>query len=170
MGESEARDAEVVAPPTTFEAFFLQERDRLFGLMCLVTGNRSDAEEIVQDAFLKMWERWDRRGALENPAGYLHTTAMNEVRKRYRRSATLRRILPRLSSGRDRSEPADTGVLLSAALRELEPRRRGALVLTELLGFSAEEAARTMGVKASTIGALKYQARTKLKKMESDDA
>ncbi len=32
---------------------------RLFGALCLVTGDRDEAEEIMQDAFLRLWERWD---------------------------------------------------------------------------------------------------------------
>ena len=42
----------------TFDEFFEDHRNRLFGVMCLVTGNRSEAEEITQEAFLKVWERW----------------------------------------------------------------------------------------------------------------
>jgi RNA polymerase sigma factor (sigma-70 family) len=54
-------------------------------------------------------------------------------------------------------------VLLDEALRSLTPRQRAALVLTEILGYSADEAAKELGVKPSTIGALKYQGRAALK-------
>jgi RNA polymerase sigma-70 factor (ECF subfamily) len=61
-------------------------------------------------------------------------------------------------------------VLLSEALRALTPRQRAALVLTELLGYSAEDAARTLGVKVSTIGVLKHRGRAALKQeMEPRD-
>lgn len=86
--------AEVVDLPVPFEEFFEAERDRLFGLMFLVTGDRTEAEEIAQDAFLALWERWDRVHLLESPAGYLTRTAMNIFRKRHRRNSALRRILP----------------------------------------------------------------------------
>jgi RNA polymerase sigma-70 factor (ECF subfamily) len=148
---------------TTFEEFFALERDRLFGLLFLVTGDRADAEELAQDAFLAVWERWDRVGGLESPAAYLTRTAMNLFRKRYRRAEVLRRILPLART--DNDEPAaDTHLMLSEALRVLSPRQRAALVLTELLGYSADEAGRILRVERSTIGALKYQGRAALRK------
>jgi RNA polymerase sigma factor (sigma-70 family) len=155
--------------PLPFERFFEGERDRLFGLMCLVTSDRHEAEEIAQDAFLAVWERWERVRALDNPAAYLTRTAMNLFRKRYRRAEVLRRILP-LASRHDEEEASpESGLMLSEALRALTPRQRAALVLTELVGCSAEEAARVLKVKPSTIGALKYQGRAALRRETPTD-
>jgi hypothetical protein len=47
------------APPD-FAAFFAEEHAGLFKALYFVTENRSDAAELAQDAFLKLWERWDR--------------------------------------------------------------------------------------------------------------
>jgi DNA-directed RNA polymerase specialized sigma24 family protein len=69
----------------TFEAFFESERVRLYRALFAVTGSRSEAEDIAQDAFLKVWERWDRVRRMDEPAGYLHRTAMNVFRDRRRR-------------------------------------------------------------------------------------
>lgn len=161
-GRHEVR-RDVVGLQIPFEEFFEAERDRLFGLLFLVTSDRGEAEEIAQDAFLAIWERWDRVHTLENPAGYLTRTALNLFRKRHRRKAVLRRILPPARPS-DPEEPADSRLMLSEALRALSPRQRAALVLTELFGYSSEEAARILHVKPSTIGALKYQGRAALKK------
>jgi RNA polymerase sigma-70 factor (ECF subfamily) len=167
------RDLEVAAPtissPVSFEEFFHLERDRLFGLMVLVTGDREEAEEIAQEAFLRLWERWEDVGAIERPGAYLAETAMNVFRKRQRRAAALRRLLPKLATP-DRVGAAEAGVMLSDALRSLTPRQRAALVLTELVGYSAEEAGRVLHVRPSTIGALKYQGRAALNKGRSEDA
>src|SRR5437773_9715963 len=78
-------DALVDAP--SFESFYEAERDGLFGALVLITGNRHEAEEVAQDAFLALWERWDRVSGLEDPTGYLYRTAMNGFRKRRRRAA-----------------------------------------------------------------------------------
>jgi hypothetical protein len=43
-----------------FEAFFLDHYEDMFGALWLVTRSRDEAQEIAQDAFLKVWERWDR--------------------------------------------------------------------------------------------------------------
>ena len=45
----------------------------------------------MQDAFLALWERWDRVGAMEDPTGYLYRTSMNVFRKRGRRAALVAR-------------------------------------------------------------------------------
>jgi RNA polymerase sigma-70 factor (ECF subfamily) len=148
---------------TSFEEFFERERDRLFGLLVLVTGDRHEAEELAQDAFVSVWERWDRVRGVDNPAGYLHRTAINAFRKRYRRAKAFGRIAASVAS-KTASGPPDSALLLSEALRALTPRQRAALVLTELLGYTASEAAAALGVKASTIGALKHQGRTALKR------
>lgn len=156
------------APAASFEEFFELERDRVCDLLTLVTGDRSEAEEIAQDAFVAVWERWDRVQLMDNRAGYLYRTAINTFRRRYRRAKLFGRVaasLPRTSSA-----PADAAVLLSEALRALTPRQRAALVLTELLGYSAEGAARALGVKVSTLRVLKHRGRIALRQeMESPD-
>jgi DNA-directed RNA polymerase specialized sigma24 family protein len=43
-----------------------------------VTGNRHDAEEITQDAFMRLRERWDSMGRIEDPTGYLYRVALND--------------------------------------------------------------------------------------------
>src|SRR5215212_3982765 len=77
---------DVAEGPRGFEDFFGSEHARLFGALCLVTGDRHEAEEIMQDAFLRLWERWDRVGGLGDPSAYLYRTAMNVFRNRYRRA------------------------------------------------------------------------------------
>ena len=63
-------DSRVLAEPLAFETFFETEARTLFRRLCIVTGNAAEAEEVVQDAFLALWERWDRVGGLEDPTGY----------------------------------------------------------------------------------------------------
>jgi RNA polymerase sigma factor (sigma-70 family) len=146
---------------TSFEDFFERECDGLFGLLVLVTGDRQEAEDLAQDAFVAIWERWDRVSTVDNPGGYLHRTAMNAFRKRYRRAEILRRVTGSVA-GRTTAPAVDTSLEFDETLRSLTPRQRAALVLTELLGYNASEAASMLGVKASTIGALKHQAKTSL--------
>jgi DNA-directed RNA polymerase specialized sigma24 family protein len=61
----EETPAEESAPPASFEAFFESGHGRLLRALFLVTGNAQEAEEIVQDAFVAVWERWDRVGTIE---------------------------------------------------------------------------------------------------------
>jgi hypothetical protein len=70
-----------------FEALFEREKERLFQALCLVTCNRFEAEELAQDAFLSVYERWDRVAKIDEPTGYLYRTAMNAFRSWPRRSS-----------------------------------------------------------------------------------
>ena len=85
----------------TFEAFYEAEARTLFRRLWLVTGNRAEAEELMQDAFLKVWERWEQVGAMEDPVGYLYRTAMNLFRKRYQRAVLAIRRTVGLAPSRD---------------------------------------------------------------------
>jgi DNA-directed RNA polymerase specialized sigma24 family protein len=123
-----AQEEQVVAEPLNFESFFEAEARTLFRRLCAVTGNSAEAEEIMQDAFLALWERWDRVGTMQDPTGYLYRTAMNVFRKRTRRAVlALRRALSRVA------EPAafaeiDEQQDVVVALSGLTPRQRaGAL-------------------------------------------
>ncbi|MGH2679925.1 MAG: RNA polymerase sigma factor, partial [Actinomycetota bacterium] len=44
----------------SFELFYRSERDGLFASLCLITRDPYEAEELMHDAFLKVWERWGR--------------------------------------------------------------------------------------------------------------
>src|SRR5919204_30504 len=73
LGEAPAGEAGEVAG---FEAFFELERTRLYGALVLLTRDRHEAEELMQDAFLRLLERWDRVSAMEDPAAYLYRSAL----------------------------------------------------------------------------------------------
>ena len=153
----------------TFEALFASHRDDLFGAMALVTRDRAEAEEITQEAFVKVLERWDRVGAMDDPAGYLYRTAMNLFRKRYRRaSLAARRSIGLVPSG-DPIEDIDARDVTVRALAGLTRRQRAAIVLTDLLGFPSEEAARMLGVRASTVRMHASIARAALRKTMGED-
>jgi RNA polymerase sigma-70 factor (ECF subfamily) len=149
--------------PSTFETFYEAERDGLFGALVLITGSRAEAEELTQDAFLALWERWDRVAAMEEPTGYLYRTAMNAFRKRRRRAAMALRRVVGAAPEADAFAAADARQVVARALAQLTRRQRAALVMTELLGFSSEEAGRALGIKPVTVRVLASQGRAAMK-------
>jgi RNA polymerase sigma-70 factor (ECF subfamily) len=154
-----------VDEPLNFEMFFEANRRRLYGAFCLITGNRHEAEEIVQDAFLKVWERWHRVSAMEDPVGFLFTTAMNLFRNRARRAAiALRKTFESTLQTDDLAIVEDRDEMIRA-LRPLTPRQRAALILTAYLGFSSDEAAGILGVEPSTVRALTTQGRATVRQI-----
>jgi len=164
VAESAGEEAHAVAEPLSFEAFFDAEARTLFRRLCAVTGNAAEAEEIMQDAFLALWERWDRIGSIQDPTAYLYRTAMNAFRKRSRRAAlAVRRALSLAPDPAPFSE-IDEQQDVVAALAELSPRQRAALVLTDVLDYTSEEAGRALGVSAGTVRGLASRARDNLRR------
>jgi len=152
------------APPD-FAAFFAEEHAGLFKALYFVTGNRSDAAELAQDAFLKLWERWDRIERIHDPTGYLFRAALNGFRMRTRAAVRATRRLVPIVSTTDPFDEIDLRMLL-----DLSPRQRAALVLLDMYGYGSEEAARIMGIRPSTVRALATQGRAVLRKGNPHDA
>lgn len=154
----------------SFEEFFEAHRRRLFGAMSLVTGNRSEAEEITQDAFLRVWERWEYVSTLDDPVAYLFRVSMNVFRNRRRRAAlAARRAVSLAPSGDDLAAVEDRDEVVRA-LRPLPPRQRAAVVLTTYLDYSSEDAGRILGIKASTVRALATQGRAGVRQAQEEQA
>jgi RNA polymerase sigma-70 factor, ECF subfamily len=172
----EESQASVTATTTTtlearaeFEDFFASRHELLHRRLCLLTGNVAEAEEIMQDAFLKLWERWDRVRSMEDPEGYLYRTAMNLFRKRYRRAAiAVRKVVPLQAASGDDYASIDRTTAVSEAMATLTPRQRAALVLTTMLGYSSEEAGHMLHIRSSTVRAMATQARAQLRQRMED--
>ena len=94
---------------------------------------------------------------------------MNQFRSRYRRVAVGLRRAVAIGPPRDVFAEVDDRDLALRRLGSLSPRQRAALVLTEALGYSGEEAGRLLGIKATTVWALTHQARAALATMEDSD-
>ena len=164
-----AEPSEVSELATSFERFVGAETARFHGALRLLTRDRAEAEDLLQDAFLKVWERWGHVRSLEDPTGYLYRTGMNLYRKRLRRAAVVLRHGLRPRPSRDDLDEVESRDLVLRALTTLSPRQRMALVLTDLLGYPSEEAGRLMGVRASTVRVLVSQARSALRTSMGDD-
>jgi RNA polymerase sigma-70 factor, ECF subfamily len=160
---AEAVGAEVAKGARGFEEFFGSEHARLFGALCLVTGDRHEAEEIMQDAFLRLWERWDRVSALDDLSSYLFRTAMNVFRNRYRRAALGVRKTLSLTPSEDAFATVEDRDVVVRALRGLTPDQRAAVVLTGYAGLTSEEAGKVLGMRAGTVRTLATRARASMR-------
>jgi RNA polymerase sigma-70 factor (ECF subfamily) len=150
----------------SFDSLFEEEHERLFKALYFVTGNRQDAEELMQDAFLKLWERWDSIDEIEDPTGYLFRIGLNGFRMLRRRTAmSVRKIVP-LQEARDPFVDVEMRTDVRAMLLVLTPRQRAALLLVDLLGYPSDQAARVMRVTPSTVRALATKGRRALRAME----
>jgi RNA polymerase sigma-70 factor (ECF subfamily) len=158
----------VSRPVISFDGFYLAEHARLFGAMVLVTGNRHEAEEIMQEGFLRVYERWDRVREADDPTAYLYRVSFNVFRRRRRRAALAEKLPLALAHSPDAFAGVDEKDVIIRAMSGLTRRQRAALVLTSILEYSSEEAGQILGVKAGTVRVLASQARDALRKNVGD--
>ena len=128
----------------------------LVRLAVLLVGDRASAEDVVQDAFLGLYRRWDRLTDTSTPVAYLRVSVLNGCRTALRRRT-------RLASAAALTEPppaesAEAQALLSEeqrtvaiALRRLPQRQREALILRYYLDLTEAEIAAAMGVSRGTV-------------------
>ena len=137
-------DGRVIA--VDFDEFYRTEYAPMVRLARGLVDATESAEEIAQDAFARVFERW---GRLESPGGYLRTAVINGARSELRRREVRRRI----GLGQPRQAPPERDYLLDA-LDRLAPKRKTALVLRFYAGLSERETAETMGVRPGTVKSL----------------
>src|SRR5207302_1402846 len=118
--------------------------------------------EVMQDAFLRVWQRWERIDSIADPTAYLYRSAMNLFRNRLRRASVAVRRVVRVSPPRDELADVETREWVVAALARLTPRQRAALILVDLLEFTSEEAGRALGVRPSTVRVLAARGRDRI--------
>jgi RNA polymerase sigma-70 factor (ECF subfamily) len=160
-------EAKVAEARPSFEDFFGTEHARLFGALCFVTGDREEAEEIMQDAFLRLWERWDRL-RLDDASAYLFRTAMNVFRNRYRRTALSLRKTLAIAPSDDAFATVDDRDFVVRTLRDLTADQRAAVLLTGYVGLTSEEAGQMLGMRPSTVRTLATRARAAIRQMEGE--
>jgi RNA polymerase sigma factor (sigma-70 family) len=151
------------AVPASFTDFFLDEHEHLYRALYFVTGDPHDAEELMQDAFLKLWERWDRVAELDDATAYLFRVALNGFRMRARRARVVARRVIGSDPPPDPFADVDIKEDVRRMLATLTPRQRSALVLTEIIGYSSEQAAGIMGIRPTTVRVLASQGRAALR-------
>jgi RNA polymerase sigma factor (sigma-70 family) len=156
---------QTVRAALSFEDFFITEHERLFKALYMLTGNREEADDLAQEALLHAYERWDRVGAMDSPAGYVYRTALNMHRNR------LRGLLVRARRVFAAVPEEDLSVALSAshdvriAVAQLPRGQREALVLVDWLGLGSEEAGQVLGIEASSIRVRLHRAHATLREL-----
>ena len=160
-------------------ALYAEHALGLVRLAMVMTGDRATAEDIVQDAFLGLYRRWDRLADVSAPLAYLRVSVVNGCRTTLRRRTRfalwprtsaddpLDELAPAAGFGPEArlAESAEASVLLSeeqravaGALRKLPQRQREAVVLRYYLDLSEEETAQVMGVARGTVKSATHRA------------
>lgn len=152
-------DTVTVAP--SLDEFYAATYPRVVGMLVLLVGSRAEAEEIAQEAFVRLIPRWSQVSRYDDPAAWVRTTARRIATSRWRRAVVAAKALPRLAGSRDQ-DAVDPGLGPEVAqlLRGLSRDHREVLVLHYGLGLSVEEIAAEVGVAPGTVKSRLSRART----------
>lgn len=169
-----ARDEELLAAiaggdDVAFESLVRLHLDAIHGYLFRLTRSRSDAEDLAQETFLRVWQKaGNYQPGRVKVTTWLHTIAHRLAIDSFRK----KRELP-AADGLEMIDPeADPAIrqaaaeqqrLLSQALGELPERQRAAVLLCQVQGFSNAQAAEILGVKVRALESLLARGRKALR-------
>jgi RNA polymerase sigma factor (sigma-70 family) len=153
-----------------WEEVYAGQYRRLVALLTAMAGSRVEAEEAVQEAFVRALGISGRRAVVDDPEAWLYRVAVNVLRSRWRRLLTRRRAIDRLSAEPrpDVLDHVDDRMELLAALRRLPFEQREALTLHYLADLPIDAVAVRVGSPVGTVKARLSRGRNALARMLDD--
>lgn len=133
-----------------FEDLFATERVPMTRLAYLLVGSEAVAEEVVQDAFAQVYERWAR---LDRPGGYLRTCVVHGARRAGKRRTRDLRVV----HGSPTSVELEARELLDA-LGRLRPTWRAVVVLRFYGDMTQDEIAEALDMRVGTVKSTLHRA------------
>jgi RNA polymerase sigma-70 factor (ECF subfamily) len=118
-----------------------------------LTGQLSDAQDIVHDAFTIAMTRPHKLRAVDDPEAWLRTVALNLARRRYRRRVWMDRFLRRDRPTGSVAGPSPDRLAVLTAMRQLSPVHRETLGLFYLADLSIDDISKTLGIPSGTVKA-----------------
>jgi RNA polymerase sigma-70 factor (ECF subfamily) len=150
------------ADTRAFEALYRAHSGKVYGLCLRMTGNRAEAEDCAQEAFIQAWKKLDRFRGDSSFGTWMHRVAVNVVLGRMR---SARREHDRMEAVNDVHPPresiGDSGSVqdLEAALNQLPSGARHVFVLHAVYGYSHEETGAMLDIAAGTSKAQLHRAK-----------
>lgn len=133
-----------------FREFVLAHNAGLHRTAVLLTRDPHAAHDLLQEALLRAWRRWDR--VTDNPAGYVRTILLREFltdRRRRWHGEVPTEQLPEQAAGDD--VPPEAQLDLAQAVGELPAQQRAVVVLRYFHDLTVEDTATTMGISPGTV-------------------
>lgn len=135
----------------------------------LVVGDRGRAEEIAQDAFVKMFQRWSAVRRYERPDAWVRRVAVRMAIKQAKRER-IRPVLERRVAPREAQDPPLPDPDLAAQVAELSPMQRAVVVLYYWEDATVFDIARALEVSESTVKQHLFRARARLAAQLGEEA
>lgn len=134
-----------------FEGFYRAHYAPVVRLAYSLTGSRTIAEELAQEAFVTAHGRWDQLHGFDRPDLWVRRVVINRSISFRRREATERRVLGHLHDPCVAFDPELQDDTLWAAMRELSPRQAEALALFYVEDQPLSEVAKILGLGEETV-------------------
>ena len=162
-----ARDA---ASKRQFEGFAAEASDTLFRTGYLMTGDLKDAEDLVQETFLRVARRWSRVQSMDHPAAYARRILINLVLRDTDRRSRQKAELEPQGGGAEAADQYAARALRAVddlaefqwALAQLPARQRAVLVLRYWADLPVAEVAGILGCSAGTVKSTASRAAARL--------
>jgi RNA polymerase sigma-70 factor (sigma-E family) len=148
-----SRRAGAVYP--SFEDWMSARGPSLKRAAVLMCGDEHEAEDLVQETFVRVFVRWARVSRMDNPAGYAQRTLTNLYLSKWRslqRDRSKRHLFVDTDTGDDSEAVADRAEL-ATWLRSLGPKQRAAVVWRYYYDLPIPEIGRLLGCRESTVRA-----------------
>lgn len=152
-----------------FDAFYTAAFPRLTGQLSAFTGDHGEAQDVVQEAFVRAWDRRRNFLADEAPEAWIRTVAMRLAVSRWRRARRWLELVRRTPPPEFTPGPGPERTALVAALRQLPKAQRMAIVLHHLCDLSVEQVASETGAPVGTVKARLSRGRAALAKQLAVD-
>jgi RNA polymerase sigma-70 factor, ECF subfamily len=154
----------------TIRTFLASDYPRLVGGIALISGSRAAAEDAVQEALARAWERSERGEEIESLKAWVTTVAINQVRSGFRRLRAERRARQRsgpggwqgAAGGLPSGEHSEQAVDVRRALMALPRRQRELTVLRYYLDLDVAEVARALRISEGAAKTTLHRARRAL--------
>ena len=151
-----------------FHSTYLSLTDTLYRIAYFMLESRAEAEDAVQEVFLKLWESRDSLDGIRSPKAYSITLLKNHCLDRIRRASHLSfpDHLPEQETPHLQDDEMDQRMRLDKvlkAIKALPDRQREILLLRTVEGLSYEEIAERTGMNYLTLRVLLSRARTTIK-------
>ncbi|GAA2472747.1 RNA polymerase sigma24 factor [Winogradskya humida] len=134
-----------------FDAFYRDTSRRLLRYAYGLTGDPGEAQDLVQEAYARAWQRWRRLPGYDDPEAWLRLVVNRLSTDRWRRLRVRRAHSAAAAPLPPADPPSEDTVLLVRAMRTLPEAHRHALALRYLLDRSVADIAAETGVPEGTV-------------------
>lgn len=152
----------------TFERFYEAEYRGVLAVCIALVGHGGTAEDVAQEAFLRMYVRWKNTPTLSRPDAYVRRVAANLATSWHRRLAAEARAMLRLSGRPEAAPPTADEGWFWAAVRRLPPKQAQAVALRYADDLAVADIALVLGCAEGTVSAHLHAARKTLSKQAGD--